>query len=201
MRRLVAALLLIWSAAGYAAGPQPAKIDWQPWSDGVFERAAREKRFVLLDLEAVWCHWCHVMEETTYADPQVAALIRKTYLPVRVDQDANPDLSSRYGPWGWPATIIFSPEGKELAKLRGYLPPERMASVLQAFIDAPTPGPSVIAEIEHVPAPSVFLAEDTRQRLLQRFEESYDAENGGWGTFHKFIDADSMELALTRAEQ
>ena len=76
MRRLVAALLLIWTVTGYAAGSQTAKIDWQPWSDSVFERAARENRFVLLDLEAVWCHWCHVMDEVTYSDPKVTSSMK-----------------------------------------------------------------------------------------------------------------------------
>ena len=42
---------------------------WSDWGDDLFTRAAAEKRFVILDLEAVWCHWCHVMEKTTYAKP------------------------------------------------------------------------------------------------------------------------------------
>ena len=46
-------------------------IDWQPWSDSVFAQAQKEGRFVLLNLGAVWCHWCHVMEEITYQDPKV----------------------------------------------------------------------------------------------------------------------------------
>jgi len=68
MRRLFAAPLLfltLWTAQGHTADSPGARIDWQPWSDAVFERAAREHRFVLLDLEAVWCHWCHVMDEVT----------------------------------------------------------------------------------------------------------------------------------------
>jgi uncharacterized protein YyaL (SSP411 family) len=188
-------------AFGVSPSGAQSALQWQGWEKSIFERAGAEKRFVLLDLEAVWCHWCHVMEQTTYADPKVVALIKERFLPVRVDQDANPDLSNRYGAWGWPATIIFSPEGEELAKLRGYLPPERMASLLQAFIDDPTPGPSVIAAVEHVPAQSTLLAEGARMRLERLFKESYDTKNGGWGTFHKYIDGDSMELALTRAEQ
>src|SRR2546421_11856318 len=71
------------------------RIDWQPWSDSVFEKARKEKRFVLLDLGAVWCHWCHVMEEITYRDPKVVALINSRYIAVRVDQDSRPDLSNR----------------------------------------------------------------------------------------------------------
>src|SRR5688500_497598 len=66
--------------AGAAAQTQTvAKITWQPWSDDLFERAEREKKFVLLDLEAVWCHWCHVMEQVTYHDPKVVELMNTRY--------------------------------------------------------------------------------------------------------------------------
>jgi len=139
MRRLVAALLLIWTATGFAAAPTAAKIDWQPWSDGVFERAAREKRFVLLDLEAVWCHWCHVMDEVTYSDPKVVALIKSKYIPVRVDQDSRPDISRRYENYGWPATVVFNAEGGEIVKRRGYLAPQVMISMLEEIIVDPSP--------------------------------------------------------------
>ena len=98
---------------------------------------------MILDLEAVWCHWCHVMEKTTYANPEVQELLASKYLPVRVDQDANPDLANRYGDWGWPATIVFGPDGTEIAKIRGYIEPERMQDLLKAIIDDPSPGPSV----------------------------------------------------------
>ena len=120
-----------------------AAIDWQPWSDEVFERAKRENRFVLLDLGAVWCHWCHVMDETTYRDPRVAQLIGQRYVAVRVDQDARPDLANRYEDYGWPATIVFAADGSEIVKRRGYQRPMEMSSMLQAIIDDPTPGPSV----------------------------------------------------------
>ena len=101
----------------------PRRPKWSEWSDDLFARAAAEQRFVILDLEAVWCHWCHVMEKTTYANPEVKELLAAKYLPVRVDQDANPDLSSRYGDWGWPATIVFGPDGTEIAKIRAISSP------------------------------------------------------------------------------
>src|SRR5439155_21511195 len=97
-----------------ATGP----VAWRPWSDEAFALARREHRLVILDLEAVWCHWCHVMDEKTYGDPRVAALLREHYVPVRVDQDARPDVSKRYEDWGWPATIVFAPDGRALAKRR-----------------------------------------------------------------------------------
>src|SRR5262245_30418613 len=80
-----------------------AELAWRPWSPDVLERAAAEHKLVLLDVGAVWCHWCHVMDEKTYRDPAVVAQVNRGYLAVRVDQDAEPALSVRYEAWGWPA--------------------------------------------------------------------------------------------------
>ena len=155
------------SPSSAADGPK-----WSDWGDDLFTRAAAEKRFVILDLEAVWCHWCHVMEKTTYANPEVQELLASKYLPVRVDQDANPDLSSRYGDWGWPATIVFGPDGTEIAKIRGYIEPERMQALLKAIIDDPSPGPSVGEAFEVKPSASAFLDKQARAELTKNFDES-----------------------------
>jgi uncharacterized protein len=181
-----------------AVAAEPLK--WSGWSGDLFARAASEKRFVILDLEAVWCHWCHVMEATTYADPKVGDLIGQKYIPVRVDQDGNPDLSSRYGDWGWPATIIFAPDGTEIAKIRGYIEPERMASLLQAVIDDPTPGPSIIEQATIVPSASLFVSKEQQADLGKNFDESYDDVHAGWGGVQRFIDADSMDYDMALAE-
>ena len=101
------------------------------------------------------------MEKTTYANPEVKELLASKYLPVRVDQDANPDLSSRYGDWGWPATIVFGPDGTEIAKIRGYIEPERMQALLKAIIDDPSPGPSVGEAFEVKPSASAFLTRNS----------------------------------------
>jgi uncharacterized protein YyaL (SSP411 family) len=187
--------------ATLAASPASAnELKWSDWNDELFSRATAEKRFVILDLEAVWCHWCHVMEKTTYADPDVQSLLASKYIPVRVDQDANPDLSSRYGDWGWPATIVFGPDGSEIAKIRGYIEPERMQALLKAIIDDPSPGPSVADGFEVKPATSAFLAKAQREQLSKNYDESYEEALGGWGEVQKYIDADSMDLAITRAE-
>lgn len=176
-----------------------AEAVWAEWDSALFARAKAESRFVLLDLEAVWCHWCHVMEETTYRDPAVVALMADRYIPVRVDQDRNPDLSSRYGNWGWPATIVFGPDGTEIVKLRGYIPPERMAALLQAIIDDPSPGPSVVDAEKVVPAASAYLPTAARTKLLSDWRSTFDEANAGWGSVHKLILTDNMDLALTLA--
>src|ERR1035438_2860250 len=100
---LFTVLVALFAAPGGAA----EAIAWQPWSDAAFAAARTGHRFVILDLEAVWCHWCHVMDETTYRDPKVVSLMGARYVAVRVDQDSRPDLANRYEDYGWPATIVF----------------------------------------------------------------------------------------------
>lgn len=195
--RLAAACLLAAAAPAHAATP----VHWNnSWNPQLLAQAQREHRYVLLDLQAVWCHWCHVMEQQTYADPQVAALIGAHYLAVRVDQDADPELSNRYGDWGWPATIVFAPDGSEIVKRRGFIPPQNMASMLQAIVDDPSPGPSVRQDITVEAAAAGQLTPAQREQLLQQFAADYSAEHGGWGEGLKFIDAPALELALERAQ-
>ncbi len=186
------------SATGVA---EPTAIEWiAGWSPEVAERARREHRLVLLDLEAVWCHWCHVMDETTYRDAAVIALVRDHYLAVRVDQDSDPQLANRYQDYGWPATVLFKDDLTELAKRRGYLPPAAFASMLQAFVDDPSPGPSVVQSAGVVPAPVGALSPQQRANLeANSFLEAYDPRNGGWGTVHKLVDGDSLGYAIALA--
>jgi uncharacterized protein YyaL (SSP411 family) len=195
LRLQLAALSAFACASAGAAG-----IDWQPWSDAAFARARSEHRFVILDLEAVWCHWCHVMDETTYRDPKVISLIGTRYVAVRVDQDSRPDLANRYEDYGWPATIVFAGDGSEIVRRRGYMDPAQMASMLQAIIDDPTPGPSVTVAASRGAGdarPEDVVAAEMRGRLLS----GYDRVNGGWSTEHKFLDPDNVEFCLRAASR
>jgi uncharacterized protein YyaL (SSP411 family) len=184
-----------------AAQAGAAAIPWQSqWSDALFTQAAHEHRLVLLDLHAVWCHWCHVMDEETYADPHVQALITKKYVAVSVDADSDPDLASRYGDWGWPATIVLAADGSEIVKRRGYMPPAQMASLLQAIIDDPSPGPSVGKPASITAAGGTQLGRAERVALTRVYEQLYDQDHGGWGEVHKFIDAASLELSYSNID-
>jgi uncharacterized protein YyaL (SSP411 family) len=199
LARFCAIVLLLAGNAYAAAGPQ---VRWEHrWSQELLAQAQREHRYVLLDLEAVWCHWCHVMEAQTYADPQVAKLIGAHYIAVKVDQDSDPELSNRYGDWGWPATIVFAPDGSEIVKRRGFIPPQNMASLLQAIVDDPTPGPSVREEAPLTAAAEGALSPAQRAPLEQRFTAVYDSANGGWGEGLRFVDADALEWALHGAQR
>jgi uncharacterized protein len=189
-------------ASNLEAAPEAApKIQWQPWSDSIFEQAKQQGRFVLLDLGTGWCHWCHVMEEITYADPAVRKLIESRYLAVRVDADSRPDLANRYEDYGWPATIVFNNDGSEIVKRQGYIAPKPMASMLQAIIDDPSPGPSVLAETTLTASDNAFLSDKSANILKQRLTDTYDAKNKGWGTVQKFLNWDLIEYCLTASGQ
>jgi uncharacterized protein YyaL (SSP411 family) len=178
---------------------QPAStIAWQPWSDDVFAMAKKQNKFVLLDLEAVWCHWCHVQDDVTYRDPKVIDLIDSKYIAVKVDQDSRPDISNRYEDYGWPATIVFNADRGEIVKRSGYLPPKEMASMLQAIIDDPTPGPSIQATKPITYSDSTSLPGDLQKQLETKLLAYYDPELGGWGKIHKYVDWDKMEYEMSR---
>jgi len=194
----------LWGALAFALLPAVAAasaegIVWQAWSDDIFAQARREHKFVLLDLEAVWCHWCHVMDETTYSDPAIAAQLRANYLAVRVDQDGRPDLASRYEDYGWPATVIYGPDGTEIVKKQGYLPPAGMARLLREVVADPSPVLYRDSRPEPPPATDTVLSPERRAALQRQWGAGYDDKAGGWGLAHKFLDWDNAELALREA--
>src|SRR5271168_1210760 len=179
---VLASLLALTSLAHGQA--QSAKLDWQAWSDGAFAQARAEHKFVLLDLEAVWCHWCHVMDDVTYRDPAVVRLLNQRYVLVKVDQDSRPDISNRYQDYGWPATVVFAGDGSEIVKRQGYLPPKLMSSMLQAIIDDPSPGPSIEREGAFRPASDSVIKPALLARIETLYEKQYDKPIGGWGFVH-----------------
>jgi uncharacterized protein YyaL (SSP411 family) len=200
---MVAAIVMVFrsqpsSVALAAEQVQQQTITWRGFSPQVFAEAKASNRFVILDLRAVWCHWCHVMDHVTYRDPRVVELINASYIAVYADEDANPELANRYGDWGWPATIVFGPDGSEIVKRQGFIPPTQMASMLAAIVADPSPGPSVDAPLKVSPPASFTLSPAQRATLLSRREEIYDTKYGGWGEIHKFIDSEDLEYAIAR---
>jgi uncharacterized protein YyaL (SSP411 family) len=193
------AVLMLGLSSPQGAPAAEANIEWQSWSDSIFDQAKKEGRFVLLDLGTVWCHWCHVMDEVTYKDAKVIELIRSRYLAVRVDADSRPDLSSLYEEYGWPATIVFGPDKGEIVKRRGYIAPKPMVAMLQAIIDDPTPGPSVLPEGELAPSDEAALSAAMRQTLRDTLTDAYDPKNLGWGTIQKWLDWDTLEYSMAEA--
>jgi uncharacterized protein len=195
MRRLIALFLIILSGAAHAEAPA---LPWQKWDPSLFDRAAREHKYILLHMAAVWCHWCHVMEGTTYRNPDIQKTILEKFIPVRVDQDADPALSYRYENWGWPATIMLDKDGNEIFRRRGYIPPELFSRLLAAVIEDPSALPNYSAGVEVDPN-AVGLSAERRAKTEALLLQNYDKEHGGFGDTHRFLHADTLEWALERS--
>ena len=89
-------------------------IDWLPWSAAAFARAKAERKPVLLSIVTTWSRGCDEMDRTSYADPVVAGLVAERFVPIRVDADRRPDISSRYTLGGWPTTAFLNADGEIL---------------------------------------------------------------------------------------
>ena len=171
-------------------------IEWRPWNKKLFADAKQTKRYIILDLNAKWCHWCHFMEKRTYAHPDVRRMIHTGYLATKVDQDANPDLATRYADWGWPATIIFDPEGNEVAKLRGFQRPSRMTAILYTILAHPERVPKLPPKQLVTSSKNAFLNASQRATLTGVLEATYDHEHAGWGRRLKFLQPEVIEYVL-----
>ena len=112
-----------------SSSKEKSSIAWAHWREETFRVAQEEDKLILLDLTAVWCHACHVMEETTYADPSIIALLNSQFIPVRVDTDQRPDIEARYRHGGWPTTSILLPTG-EIVFQANFLPPDDLREAL-----------------------------------------------------------------------
>ena len=202
MIRIVALVLsLCFTVPAGAAPIDNSDGFWSEWNDGTFAKAARERKFVIVSLQSWWCQWCHVMNRETWADPDVRAILKDQFIPVYVDQDSRPDISQRYERWGWPATIIFGPDGTEIVKLRGFYSPQFFKPILTETIADPSP---VVypdaggAERERTLATG--LTDAQRTEILGFIDQAWDDEHGGWSK-SKFVDGPMLTWALQRARQ
>ena len=179
---------------------RPDDIHWTGWSESIFKQAKKENKFIILDLEAIWCHWCHVMRKTTYSDPAVQNLLKSKYITVRVDQDSRPDLANRYREYGWPATIFFNSKGEEIVKRSGYIQPENMRMLLQKIIDEPSPEETQIDDEDILFSSAQTFTDELKTELIENHLSTYDLKTGGLDIPQKFLDSDSIEYCLIEAK-
>lgn len=181
------------------AGPDAAR--WNGWAPATFERARRERRILVVKVSAAWCHWCHVMERETFADPRVARRIEARFLAVKVDADARPDLAERYAEYRWPATIFLTPEARTITALRGYRGPDDFLAVLDEVEAAAAQGRTLI---DTTPPSAVGAAGPAdlvalRARLEALVGRTWDPAQAGWGFGQKYPFAPTLLHALNEA--
>jgi uncharacterized protein YyaL (SSP411 family) len=182
--------------------PRPNRareIAWMPWGEEAFRRAAREEKPLLLSISAVWCHWCHVMDETSYSDREVIDLINRNYVPVRVDSDRNPDINSRYNQGGWPTTVFLNPEGQALAGAT-YIPPEIMRKALARISELYRQGEGKVTFPPETAADWRDRGAEPGQEMVREVGDSilcaWDRRYGGLGSAPKFPQPETIDLAL-----
>ncbi len=198
------------AAEEFHFSPRPnraSEIHWQPWSKEAFDEARTSGRPILLSISAVWCHWCHVMDETTYSHPSVIELINNEYLPVRVDNDVRPDINQRYNMGGWPTTAFLTPTGDILTGAT-YLPPDQMATALKRVASYYRGNQTEIAtralEARKRAASGAARSAGELQpglvdEILEAVKNAYDPEYGGFGGSPKFPQTDAILLLLEQA--
>jgi uncharacterized protein YyaL (SSP411 family) len=196
--------------AEFHFSPRPnraAEIKWHRWSQDAFDEARHTGRPILLSISAVWCHWCHVMDETTYSHPAVIDLINREYVPVRVDNDVRPDINQRYNMGGWPSTAFLTASGDILTGAT-YMPPDQMASALVRIADYYRANHAEVASrvLEARKQAASGIARSAGQLepglidfILHAVESTYDAEYGGFGSAPKFPQTDALLLFLEQS--
>ncbi|MGA7910789.1 MAG: DUF255 domain-containing protein, partial [Candidatus Dormiibacterota bacterium] len=185
-----------------------AEIRWQPWSAGAFDLARRTGRPILLSISAVWCHWCHVMDETSYSHPGVIDLINREYVPIRVDNDVRPDINQRYNMGGWPTTAFLTPSGDILTGAT-YMPPDQMADALARVAAYYHANQAEIASkaLEGRKRAAMGVARSAGEldstavdAVLEAVRSAYDPQYGGFGSAPKFPQTEAILLLLEQSQ-
>ncbi len=181
-------------------------LSWADLNAETFARARAERRIVLIDGSAEWCHWCHVMDATTYRDPEVRRLLTASFLPVKVDIDAQPDFEERYHDYGWPATVLMTADGEEIAKYKGYMPPARFLEILRMATSTPSGGDGAAAKAAAMQAGSLTESQvaEVMTATQQTLDALWDPRQGSWGDIQKvplyWDNAWALERARTGSE-
>ncbi len=213
------------AASAYLRSAMHQPVQWKEWGEEAFAQARAEDKPILLDIGAVWCHWCHVMDRESYEDPKTAMIINEHFVPVKVDRDERPDVDTRYqaavsaisGQGGWPLTAFLTPEGKPYFG-GTYFPPEDrhgrpsfrrvLLTMAEAFStrrdEVNDSAGSVIAAIEHNesfmgragnPGPELVA------KLVSSALKQFDARSGGFGSQPKFPHSGAIDLLLDTASR
>jgi uncharacterized protein YyaL (SSP411 family) len=211
------------AASAYLRSARHQPVEWMEWGTAAFEKAKAEEKPVLLDIGAVWCHWCHVMDRESYENAETARIINDLFIAVKVDRDERPDVDARYqaavstisGQGGWPLTAFLTPEGKPYFGGTYFPPDDRygrpgfqrvlltMAEAFQKKRDeVEESAEGVVLSIDHNESFSGRggkLNTALIDKLVDTSARQFDERNGGFGSQPKFPHSAAIDLIIDAA--
>jgi uncharacterized protein YyaL (SSP411 family) len=195
-------------------------VDWYPWGEEAFERAKKENKPVFLSIGYSTCHWCHVMERESFENEQIAGIMNKHFICIKVDREHRPDVDGIYmnavqmmtGSGGWPLSIFLTPDGKPFYG-GTYFPPkdiygqpgfERVLLSIadawknnrQELVDSSQKISEVMASLTGSTEKETLSA-DMLQAGFDYFRAAFDAANGGFGPAPKFPQPTNLSMLLS----
>ncbi len=210
------------ASSSYLRSAMHQPIRWHEWGEEAFATARCENKPMLLDIGAVWCHWCHVMDRESYDDPEMAAIVNEHFIAVKVDRDERPDIDSRYqaavqavsGQGGWPLTAFLTPDGKPFYG-GTYFPPQDhygrpsfrrvLLSIANAYkekngdvIEQAKMVENAIAQGESFAGRSGRISKKVIDAVIESALKMFDPEHGGFGQAPKFPHPSALELLIER---
>src|ERR1700739_2676201 len=208
------------ASSSYLRSARHQPVHWHSWGEAAFARAQSENKPILLDIGAVWCHWCHVMDRESYEDPEIARIINENFIAMKVDRDERPDVDARYqaavsaisGQGGWPLTAFLTPDGRPYFGGTYFPRDDRygrpgfgrvLLTMAQVWKDrreeAMESAARIMAGIEHNESfsgrggeLSLALVDKIAGSILSQF----DGRNGGFGSQPKFPHPAALDLLL-----
>ena len=195
-------------------------IQWHEFGEEAFAAARAANKPVLLDIGAVWCHWCHVMDRESYDDAEVAAIVNEHYIAVKVDRDERPDIDSRYqaavsaltGQGGWPLTAFLTPDGKPFYGGTYFPPADQygrpslkrvLLSIARAYrekhgevLEQAQMVESAISQAESFSVDGGKVSATVVDAILESARKMFDEVNGGFGSAPKFPHPAALDLVM-----
>jgi uncharacterized protein YyaL (SSP411 family) len=194
-------------------------VDWHPWGDEAFSLAKEKNKPILLSIGYLTCHWCNVMEEESFSDPQVAALINDVFIPIKVDREERPDIDQIYmkachllsPACGWPLTLFLTPKGKPFYA-GTYIPKENRFGRLglleliprvkelwsrehdNILKSADSINAAIISSTIHIPGEEMDASQ--LDAAFYAFSQNYDSQHGGFGRSTKFPKPQNLMFLL-----
>ncbi|HWH70024.1 MAG TPA: thioredoxin domain-containing protein, partial [Candidatus Sulfotelmatobacter sp.] len=217
---------LINEASPYLQQHAQNPVDWYPWSPEALQRARDENKPIFLSIGYSSCHWCHVMEDESFDNPEIADMMNRLFVNIKVDREERPDLDqiyqtvcqlvTRHG--GWPLSVWLTPDQKPFYVGTYFPPTERYGrpgfkQILQATARAyyekqdevariSENWTDAIAQSDAIPEPAESVpGPELIDAAARQMAERMDRQNGGFGGAPKFPSSFNLELMLRQYQR